>query len=117
MNQERAQLLIAALESGEYEQGQFALRNSANGFCCLGVACDLYAEHVPDAPKWVNFRYMGDGVILSREVQEWFGFYDACGKFKDQFAIDGDTSLMELNDNGVDFKTIAGVIREHWEKL
>lgn len=32
---------IAALRSGEYEQTRGAL-NDENGFCCLGVACDLF---------------------------------------------------------------------------
>ena len=31
---------LVALESGEYKQGRGRLRDD-NGFCCLGVACDL----------------------------------------------------------------------------
>jgi len=31
---------VEALRSGDYEQGDYALR-SVGGFCCLGVACDL----------------------------------------------------------------------------
>lgn len=35
---------LVALRSGKYEQGTNALRDAKDGFCCLGVACDLLAK-------------------------------------------------------------------------
>lgn len=32
---------LAALRSGTYSQARSRLRSPENGFCCLGVACDL----------------------------------------------------------------------------
>ena len=39
---------IAALRSGEYKQGRWALRTDS-GYCCFGVLCDLYAKAHPKA--------------------------------------------------------------------
>lgn len=43
---------IAALTSGEYKQGRNWLRTSEDGFCCLGVLCDLYAKEHPGFAEW-----------------------------------------------------------------
>lgn len=43
MNPEVKQKWIDALRSGDYEQGSEKLRG-VNGYCCLGVLCDLYAQ-------------------------------------------------------------------------
>lgn len=40
MNPEIKALWLAALRGGKYKQARGALRKS-NGFCCLGVLCDL----------------------------------------------------------------------------
>ncbi len=51
MIKNRAKLLIAALESGEYKQGQGRLRTpegNTSKFCCLGVACNVHAQHHPE---------------------------------------------------------------------
>jgi len=42
---------LKALRSGKYKQGRYALRTkSDNGFCCLGVLCDLYTKS-PEGKK------------------------------------------------------------------
>lgn len=43
---------IVTLESGNYEQGRFVLRDYDNKCCCLGVWCDI---HAPD--KWEKKSY------------------------------------------------------------
>lgn len=43
-----------ALRSGEYKQGKYALRNTRNEFCCLGVACDLLGIVWKDTPKEIT---------------------------------------------------------------
>jgi hypothetical protein len=45
MNQEIKTKWINALRSGDYEQGQGALKNPDGQYCCLGVLCDLYDKH------------------------------------------------------------------------
>jgi hypothetical protein len=41
MNPEIKSMWVAALRSGDYQQGQGQLRNHNDYFCCLGVLCDL----------------------------------------------------------------------------
>lgn len=55
MNKELKTKWLEALRSGEYKQSREILKDE-NGFCCLGVLCDL--TH-PDA--WVGYK--GDGGI------------------------------------------------------
>ena len=43
MNPEIKKQWVEALRSGEYKQTQQKLRDD-NGFCCLGVLCDLHAK-------------------------------------------------------------------------
>ncbi len=43
MNPEIKQQWIAALKSGNYQQGKQALRNG-DKYCCLGVLCDIYSK-------------------------------------------------------------------------
>ena len=38
--------LIAALRSGKYKQGTEYLRTHSKGFCCQGVACDIFKKDV-----------------------------------------------------------------------
>lgn len=42
MNPEIKAKWVAALRSGDYEQGRGYLHRG--GFCCLGVACDLFIK-------------------------------------------------------------------------
>lgn len=44
MNKELVKDWVAALRSGDYQQGRQALRNKDNEFCCLGVLCDISKE-------------------------------------------------------------------------
>ena len=48
MDSSLKQKWVRALRSGKYEQATGALRNE-DGFCCLGVLCDVY-----DPDKWVE---------------------------------------------------------------
>lgn len=101
---------VAALESGEYGQTKNMLTNG-QGFCCLGVACEIsgLGEWV-DGPygEWV-YEVDGEGSneLLPEPVREWLGLAGEGGDFN------SDTeSLANLNDKGKTFKSIAKVIRE-----
>lgn len=103
------QALVAALRSGKYEQARMALRN-ANGFCCLGVACD-----VSGLDQWKpcgsNFKYFGDDCALPDPVRDYYGFANNVGQYEDG-------SLMSHNDNDwLNFEEIAQVIEDEPEGL
>lgn len=75
MNPEIKAQWVAALRSGEYEQCREALR-SRDGFCCLGVLCDLYSN--AHNAEW-NDRELrrGDDEMPSARVYEWAGLPSA----------------------------------------
>lgn len=95
---------IEALKSGKYPQGRNALQ-SAEGFCCLGVACEVlisethlskYANKLsgcdpwnqPHAPYWLK--------VMNSDVNNRTGL-----------------GLMRANDeNRYDFETIAQVLED-----
>lgn len=75
---EGMELWLKTLESDEYEQGCGTLKHD-NQFCCLGVACDLYAKHAPNPEwHWVGNVFTSDsGVretnVLTQQVMDWLG--------------------------------------------
>jgi hypothetical protein len=72
MNPEVKAKWVAALRSGEYEQGVEALK-AGDAFCCLGVLCDLYAKqhNVPfDRDLYAG---CGDDELPARRVCDWAG--------------------------------------------
>lgn len=116
---------VAALRSGEYKQGQGYLRKGVDGaaeFCCLGVACDLVIkEHLVDiqtdfGPEY-TVRYDGAATHLPPSVADYLGF-DARTRVPDPMARhatmnNAELALIDLNDAGNDFATIADFIEEH----
>lgn len=119
MIKERAMMLADALESGEYKQGTDQLRNEHNQFCCLGVACNIFAQHHPElaAQETDPTTFLQKNSCLPWDVKEWFGFFCDEGGFRNGVRINGHASLAWLNDTGTDFKAIANIIRENWENL
>ena len=99
---------IRALRSGEYKQTQGSLRDNS-GFCCLGVLCELAVRAKvigkPQQQHNDTFLYGKNEFVLPRKVREWAGLKDSSGKY-------GENSLVDLNDNGSRFKTIAKIIEK-----
>jgi hypothetical protein len=112
---ENAKKLIAALRGGEYEQAHERLRKG-DAFCCLGVACDLYAK--AHGESWTQkddeWYFLGVAEFLPGEVQEWLGFLDNDGAFAGPARS---TSLAERNDGGTSFEDIADIIESEPEGL
>lgn len=116
MNQEIKQRWVSALRSGKYQQGQGQLRDN-NGYCCLGVLCDLWVREGHgrwDLIKdmwWVTngSRSNTTYTVLPLAVQEWAGLSSESPK------IGGSNqSLIWLNDKAsYDFNQIAAVIEIH----
>lgn len=100
---------IAALRSGDYQQTQETLRDS-KGFCCLGVACDVF-----DPDGWqlltnATYNYMYDDgkvseiftALLRERMLRNIGMPDLA-----QY------QLTVRNDRGDSFAAIANYIEEN----
>lgn len=137
-----AQLLADTLKSGAYKQGSGALRTSyarpdpkiqllEQGYCCLGVACDLFRKEtgigfwkqvnsnkpapysLPPELYWTsNWQFVTpDGgayqSYLPPLVQQWLGFETEKGYFNSPNRL---ASLVAMNDRGQSFEDIAAAI-------
>lgn len=121
---------LTALRSGNYTQTNGALHDDT-GFCCLGVACDLYAN-AHEGVSWTegqHYRYLtgsdkkeigswGDD-MMPDEVAEWFGLPTgvcSCAvRVTDVRLPEGRASV--LNDNGYSFEKIADLIEAAYLRL
>lgn len=116
------ELWTEALRSGDYQQTQGRLRVVSRtayapvGFCCLGVACDLYSRHAGDG-RWNEAHFvLGDDTdngyvtLLPEEVRAWLGLRTDNG----EWPIPGDEpktkALTSTNDGGATFEEIAEII-------
>jgi hypothetical protein len=111
MNPQIKQKWVDALRSGEYQQTQRLLHDE-NGFCCLGVLCDLYLKE--NQLEWEPSRHNGNVYMfqdmvasLPLSVVEWAYLDDSNPPVNA-----GDSSLAELNDNGSAFIEIADLIEK-----
>ena len=99
---------VPALRSDKYKQTRGALRNS-EGYCCLGVLCDLQ-----DSSGWQKRTHYGDmhdgsGGIPSESVRAWAGF--PRGELPPRVVIDGISERLDThNDRGRTFAQIADAI-------
>lgn len=115
----RRKKLVEALRSGEYKQtmGRLARKRKDNkiGYCCLGVACKVagLTENLSLNEDHLNF--LGETGILPVSVRDYFGFNDRYGG---EFKYKGNTNnLVDLNDRGVRFSTIANIIEKEPEGM
>lgn len=128
MNSDVKELWIAALTSGEYEQGQRALcRIGMDGqkyWCCLGVLCDLAIKAGVDVSlgrETVNnptsFALSGKMNIVTFDqdsgypppkVVDWAGLNSVNPSVDESF-----DTLASMNDSGNSFSEIADTIRTH----
>lgn len=77
MNVEIKAQWLAALRSGEYEQGQNLLQPAKGRFCCLGVLCDLAAKegigHWAGGVFFDNDKIEHNHNVLPVFVARWSG--------------------------------------------
>lgn len=115
---DNAKRWVEALRSGQYEQTRNDLRDE-NGYCCLGVACELYRE-VTGRGEWERdedgfTQFLDRALLLPEPVREWLGLRTEGGDFIDRA---GDrSSLAERNDEGATFDEIADIIESELEGL
>ena len=145
MLNKNAQAWVDALRSGDYHQGREYLKRTVYGeplFCCLGVACDLFAKAHPDKAKWVALplvervqtfwvegAFAGESSELPTQVCEWLGLaelpYDL-RRSDEQFHNPSvtfyngheETTLVRLNDRELlTFDEIAATIETYQKEL
>lgn len=143
MNKDVADRWVAALRSGNYQQGRGALasreRDTSKGelefgpdkYCCLGVLCEIaLQERVPietvesspgnvigpRSDQWMRSRsYDVATDFLPPSVQSWAGMETNDGTPTNDV---GEPSLSDLNDDDhYSFSQIADFIEENWEAL
>ena len=119
---------VDALRSGEYTQAKSYLTKldmdgGIAGHCCLGVACQLYAQEHPEFPvlpqqdeRFIEYGTDGRTGHLPTEVQAWLGLNDDAGLLAEELVtglgiVAG--SLTALNDTAsYTFEQIAEVIEQ-----
>jgi hypothetical protein len=133
---QRRKAWASLLESDMYKQVTGRLRGKEinildevvveDGFCCLGVACDLYGKVM--GVEWEKngigqWSFMGSVGALPEAVADWYGLYDEdpCLEVDVLKEIDRDEDgefdtpecLSSLNDDhNLNFKQIAQGIRK-----
>jgi hypothetical protein len=119
MNKDIAKQWCAALRSGEYKQGQNALRDVTNDtYCCLGVLCEVFIKGGGNLSQGLHHEdkhlraYNGRTGLLPLVVQRWAEMETSNGKYNN----DKD-SLVFRNDAGLSFDKIATVIEEQVDNL
>lgn len=120
MNPEIKAKWVAALRSGEFEQGRGVLHTRAasgreDRYCCLGVLCDIaIREGLAVAKGTANFSdvsYDGDSAFLPWKVVEWAGLEGGNPAVRrDDGLVD---TLSFYNDQGKSFDEIADMIEEY----
>lgn len=121
MNPQIKEKWVNALRSGNYEQNHDGRLRNENGYCCLGVLCDLYAKE--NDKEWGNYDAgSGEGYNFEdyndfppQSVIEWAGLsnenpavevvYD-----EEDEPFSDNEPLASLNDNGMSFNDIANLI-------
>lgn len=111
MNSDVKAMWVKALRSGEYQQGQNELRN-ADGYCCLGVLCDLYSKETGTPWEYYDgyIEFLGHDTALPGQVQGWAG---CVASPVVQFPSGHVESLAFVNDSGVTFDEIATMIESY----
>lgn len=115
---------VAALRSGQFNQGMGALRRG-DSYCCLGVLCHLAVEEGvipgpiagtfhPDPGMYVYGAdaYEGKAAYLPHDVVVWAGLDSASPRFRSPTGELED--LARLNDVGTPFSQIAATIEKHF---
>jgi hypothetical protein len=115
MNPEIRAQWCAALRSGDYQQARKALYDG-EGYCCLGVLCDLAVKAGAVAERVYTgtenepgfWQYDGRGDYLPISVREWAGLDDGNPEVRTRTGLE---PLGILNDeNGLTFAEIADLI-------
>ena len=116
---------VEALRTGGFDQSKHVLQDN-HGFCCLGVACEIFKEDLNLKVEKVVFREGGfevyydyQGQVMPQKLADFLGLTTREGLFTElrmEGAQPGDT-LTSLNDSGATFTQIADILEEHEDIL
>lgn len=120
-----AQAWVYTLRSGKYEQTKGHLHvvakdgESPLGWCCLGVACDLFDKANPGELQRAIFAgfmesFEGSTSFLPQKVATWLGVSSILGQYGPP---EDEKSLARDNDDGKTFLEIAEIIESEPERL
>ena len=114
MLNENVKKWVAALRLGKYRRTTGMLHRRGSGYCCLGVACEVYIQHGGVLTKAIGegaVTYDGERGILPVAVKNWLGLRDAYSSYNDG-------SLASQNDSwGMTFARIADLIESEPDGL
>lgn len=104
---ENIEIWVEALRSGKYGQTQYTLQDN-NGYCCLGVACELFIPK--ERRQLTNQNYLkGELPTEQGAAPQWLKEVE-----DDLFGPDS-RLLTELNDNDAkSFNEIAALLEEKY---
>lgn len=112
-NKKNIRKWVAALRSGDYTQTTGMLHRLNDGYCCLGVACEISG-----IAGWEMFGnsttcwYSDSSEDLPDSVVGWLGIEDRNPTIREYDRM----SAAELNDNGCSFSLIADMIEQKYLK-
>lgn len=133
MNEQVKKQWVEALRSGKYQQGREQLRvGLEDGYCCLGVLCDLHAQATGNEWSKVDgpyynvdgpyYTYLGEAYFPPNEVAAWAGLTTRCNsELELRYPEESDDEvwhqehlyLSQLNDErGLTFGEIAGTTND-----
>jgi len=98
---------VKVLRSEKYKQTKKVLKDE-KGYCCLGVACDLYGKE--KNINWEIDAFLNQRTYLPVDVRDWLGLNTNGGGYKGGV-------LANANDIGKSFKEIADIIELEPEGL
>ncbi len=105
---------VKALRSGEYKQIKGTLQNK-NGYCCLGVACDLYEKETGrklsrNKKGFFTLRVLDNTFY---PVRKWLNLKTPEGLYGNN----QEQCLTIQNDHGYSFEKIANIIEKNKDSL
>ena len=113
---------VAALRSGEYQQGIAALRPTSDTFCCLGVLCDVVMPEMgltwgkSTSRKTINGQNGNIPSLILEYISDDINNHYMFNKnpcVDNKTGYEASTSLTALNDSGnATFSQIADLIEE-----
>jgi hypothetical protein len=107
-------LVLKALRSGEYKQTKAALQDE-DGYCCLGVMCDVYRK---ETGAELVLSPFGRGTLAGGDLGDQEGVREWVGLVHREGDSEGHPTLAELNDsNNCTFSQIADFIESEPEGL
>ena len=119
---ENAAKWVRALREGGYDQDMERLRRGNGGFCCLGVACDVYMKETGEGEWKTGISGMifvvgheKSGSELPVGVMKWLGMASTYGRYEYE---EHPRDLVYHNDvEGWGFSRIADLIESEPKEM